>query len=150
MFRLCPHLRPYEGELEERIEQYVKYLQSVPSAGCFILSPDKKKVLLVCGYKRTSCFGPPKGKANECEEPYETACREVFEETGIDIRPYTTPSAFFRVKNVTLFVCSKQPPTHSTSATSHTLPCVCVYVLGNRLHLAYKKTSCCSQDWTTK
>jgi bis(5'-nucleosidyl)-tetraphosphatase len=41
---------------------------------------------LLIKHQRSSFWGFPKGHADESEQPYETAAREIFEETGLTIK----------------------------------------------------------------
>lgn len=41
---------------------------------------------LLIKHRRSSFWGFPKGHADEGEQPYETAVREVFEETGLKVK----------------------------------------------------------------
>lgn len=52
------------------------------TAGCIITNPSASKVLLVKGISK---WGFPKGHVEEGEQPFETAVREVYEETGLRV-----------------------------------------------------------------
>lgn len=54
-----------------------------PTAGVFIIDYEKMTVLFVQSYGKH--WGPPKGGKENSETPRETACRELYEETGISI-----------------------------------------------------------------
>lgn len=80
--------------LEEILEEWREYKQSVPTYGAIILSEGNTHVLLVQSYWAKSSWGFPKGKVNEAEDPAHCAVREVYEETGFDITDYIDPDFF--------------------------------------------------------
>lgn len=51
-------------------------------------------VLLVQHYWPENCWGFPKGKIEELEDPFKCATREVFEETGYDMSKSANPDLF--------------------------------------------------------
>ena len=61
---------------------YNKYKKKIPTAGSIILYNNN---ICLVRIKNSNMFGIPKGKKNGYETIYETAVREVLEETGIDI-----------------------------------------------------------------
>ena len=85
IFRHIPFLKPHVLHIEEVIEQWRGYKQSVPTFGAIVLNEDLTKVLLVQSYWAKPSWGFPKGKVNEDEDPSHCAVREVLEETGFDI-----------------------------------------------------------------
>jgi 8-oxo-dGTP pyrophosphatase MutT (NUDIX family) len=64
---------------------YNRYKKKIPTAGCIILCNNN---ICLVKIRHSNKFGLPKGKKNGFETIYETAIREVKEETGIDIEPY--------------------------------------------------------------
>jgi 8-oxo-dGTP pyrophosphatase MutT (NUDIX family) len=56
----------------------------IVKAGCFIIDPSSLKILLV--QSRGQMWGPPKGTLQENEIVENCAIREVFEETGLQIK----------------------------------------------------------------
>ncbi|PKU47302.1 m7 -mrna hydrolase isoform x2 [Limosa lapponica baueri] len=55
-------------------------------------------VLLVQGYLAKSGWGFPKGKVNKEEAPHDCAAREVFEETGFDIKDYICKEEYIELR----------------------------------------------------
>jgi|LakMenE01Jun11ns_1017448.scaffolds.fasta_scaffold9957677_2 8-oxo-dGTP pyrophosphatase MutT (NUDIX family) len=82
------HVFSYKNMLNEinninyYISRYNKYKKMIPTAGCIIVYNNN---LLVVRVKHAFKYGLPKGKKNNKETIYETAVREVLEETGIDV-----------------------------------------------------------------
>lgn len=64
-----------------------EYCRTIPLRGAIILNADLSKCVLVKGWSR-DLWGFPKGKVDESEEDEVCACREVYEELGINIMPY--------------------------------------------------------------
>uniref|UniRef100_A0A4X1U2R0 mRNA-decapping enzyme 2 n=1 Tax=Sus scrofa TaxID=9823 RepID=A0A4X1U2R0_PIG len=56
------------------------------------------QVLLVQGYLAKSGWGFPKGKVNKEEAPHDCAAREVFEETGFDIKDYICKDDYIELR----------------------------------------------------
>ncbi|XP_062040377.1 m7GpppN-mRNA hydrolase-like [Lepus europaeus] len=56
------------------------------------------QVLLVQGYLAKSGWGFPKGKVNKEEAPHDSAAREVFEETGFDIKDYICKDDYIELR----------------------------------------------------
>ncbi|XP_061703596.1 m7GpppN-mRNA hydrolase isoform X1 [Syngnathoides biaculeatus] len=73
-------------DVQKVLEQWKEYKMGVPTYGAIILDESLESVLLVQGYLAKSGWGFPKGKVNEDEAPHDCAVREVFEETGFDIK----------------------------------------------------------------
>lgn len=51
----------------------------------FLITEEKPRQVLLMHHKKLDCWMPPGGHQENMENPYETAIREVKEETGIDI-----------------------------------------------------------------
>ncbi|CAK1542373.1 unnamed protein product [Leptosia nina] len=85
IFQHVPELREYNGRVDEVLNNWREYKQSVPTYGAIILDTNLTHVLLVQSYWTKASWGFPKGKVNEDEEPWKCASREVLEETGFDI-----------------------------------------------------------------
>lgn len=85
VFKHCPFLSGYAGEVDKILENWRTYKMSVPTYGGILLDPEIKYVLLVQGFWTKSSWGFPKGKVNEEEAPHDCAIREVLEETGFDV-----------------------------------------------------------------
>nr|XP_018906093.1 PREDICTED: m7GpppN-mRNA hydrolase isoform X1 [Bemisia tabaci] len=85
MFQHIPFLKQYASMVNEVLEQWREYKQSVPTFGAIILSENYSHVLLVQSYWSKASWGFPKGKINKDETPLHCAAREVLEETGFEI-----------------------------------------------------------------
>ncbi|NXL65730.1 DCP2 hydrolase, partial [Chordeiles acutipennis] len=69
------------------------------SLGCLTVAfPCILQVLLVQGYLAKSGWGFPKGKVNKEEAPHDCAAREVFEETGFDIKDYICKEEYIELR----------------------------------------------------
>ncbi|XP_057675942.1 m7GpppN-mRNA hydrolase [Corythoichthys intestinalis] len=86
VFQHCPFLLPHGEDVQKVLEKWKEYKMGVPTYGAIILDESLESVLLVQGYLAKSGWGFPKGKVNEDEAPHDCAVREVFEETGFDIK----------------------------------------------------------------
>lgn len=85
IFQHVPQLREHIKNLDEVLDNWREYKQTVPTYGAILLDTDLTHVLLVQSYWTKASWGFPKGKVNEDEEPWKCAAREVLEETGFDI-----------------------------------------------------------------
>lgn len=85
IFQHVPQLREHVSSLDEVLDNWREYKQTVPTYGAILLDSDLSHVLLVQSYWTKASWGFPKGKVNEDEEPWKCAVREVLEETGFDI-----------------------------------------------------------------
>ncbi|XP_018330776.1 m7GpppN-mRNA hydrolase [Agrilus planipennis] len=95
VFQHIPALQSYCNKLDEIIEEWRSYKQTVPTYGAILLSENLTHVLLVQSYFAKSSWGFPKGKVNQEEDPTHCAIREVLEETGFDISNYIDPDLYF-------------------------------------------------------
>lgn len=86
MFRHVPYLGEHSSRVEEVVEQWREYKLAVPTNGAIILNSRLDKVLLVQSFSIRACWGFPKGKVNQGEEPYHCAEREVMEEVGLNVK----------------------------------------------------------------
>uniref|UniRef100_A0A8C0HPH7 mRNA-decapping enzyme 2 n=1 Tax=Buteo japonicus TaxID=224669 RepID=A0A8C0HPH7_9AVES len=75
-------------DVQKVLDEWKEYKMGVPTYGAIILDETLENVLLVQGYLAKSGWGFPKGKVNKEEAPHDCAAREVFEETGFDIKEY--------------------------------------------------------------
>uniref|UniRef100_A0A1Q3FFG8 m7GpppN-mRNA hydrolase n=1 Tax=Culex tarsalis TaxID=7177 RepID=A0A1Q3FFG8_CULTA len=97
LFQHIPFLQPHLMYVDKILEDWKQYKLSVPTYGAIILSEDLKHVLLVQSYWAKSSWGFPKGKINENEEPLHCAIREVYEETGYDIKNLIVPTEYIEL-----------------------------------------------------
>ena len=112
VFAHCPLLRPYENDCEELFEDFSRYKSMIPVYGVIMLSPDTKKMVLVCSYKGNS-WGFPRGKVNQNEPPLTAAVREALEETGFDATAHCKQENSLVYiegqKKVTLYIAQNVP-----------------------------------------
>ena len=87
MFRHCPLLQGYTKEEEDRAFQaFMEYKTRVPVRGAIMLNERMDEVVLVKGWKKGSSWSFPRGKIDQDELDLTCAVREVYEETGYDLR----------------------------------------------------------------
>lgn len=88
IFRHCPFLirESVAKDLDTLIAQWKTHKYSRPIRGAIILDQNLTKCLLVQGYPASTSWGFPKGKLEQGENDRDSAVREVYEETGFDIR----------------------------------------------------------------
>ncbi|KJP90061.1 hypothetical protein AK88_00230 [Plasmodium fragile] len=91
----CPILKKYvpPSAHEKFSLNWRRYCRTIPLRGAILLNHNLKKCLLVKGWS-TDSWSFPKGKVDELEEDSVCACREVYEEIGIDIFPYIDEKVF--------------------------------------------------------
>ncbi|OAX78980.1 hypothetical protein ACJ72_06708 [Emergomyces africanus] len=66
--------------------EFLAYKTRVPVRGAILLNQDMDEVVLVKGWKKNANWSFPRGKINKDEKDLDCAIREVYEETGFDIR----------------------------------------------------------------
>jgi len=105
MFSDDQHLAAYQ--------EFLGYKTRVPVRGAIMLNQEMDSVVLVKGWKTNASWSFPRGKINKDEPDIECAIREVYEETGYDIKAaglVTEPDAVkaidvtMREQHVRLFV----------------------------------------------
>lgn len=67
-------------------EEFLAYKTRVPVRGAILLNHELDSVLLVRGWKNGASWSFPRGKINKDEPDLDCAIREVWEETGFDVR----------------------------------------------------------------
>ncbi|XP_042643659.1 m7GpppN-mRNA hydrolase isoform X1 [Tyto alba] len=98
VFNHCPFLLPQGEDVQKVLEEWKEYKMGVPTYGAIILDETLENVLLVQGYLAKSGWGFPKGKVNKEEAPHDCAAREVFEETGFDIKDYICKDQYIELR----------------------------------------------------
>ena len=87
IFQHCPLFSVYDIELHSRaFSEFLAYKTRVPVRGAILLNDTLDEVVLVKGYKKGASWSFPRGKINKDERDIDCAIREVYEETGYDIR----------------------------------------------------------------
>ncbi|KAG7189900.1 hypothetical protein KM043_006070 [Ampulex compressa] len=94
IFSHIPFLKIHVGNIDNILEQWREYKQSVPTFGAIVLNEDLTQVLLVQSYWSKNSWSFPKGKVNKDEPPSHCAVREVLEETGFDISSLIDEDAY--------------------------------------------------------
>ncbi|PSK42974.1 hypothetical protein B9Z65_6928 [Elsinoe australis] len=67
-------------------QEFLGYKTRVPVRGAIMLNQEMDQVLLVKGWSKSASWSFPRGKINKDEDDLDCAVREVWEETGFDIK----------------------------------------------------------------
>ncbi|KAI0841767.1 hypothetical protein F5Y06DRAFT_198999 [Hypoxylon sp. FL0890] len=87
MFQHCPLLASFSTESHiKAFEEFLQYKTRVPVRGAIMLNDSMDAAVLVRGYKKGASWSFPRGKINKDEDDLDCAIREVYEETGYDLR----------------------------------------------------------------
>lgn len=87
IFQHCPLLASFSVENHMRaFEDFLQYKSRVPVRGAILLNEAMDSTVLVKGWKKGANWSFPRGKINKDEDDLDCAIREVYEETGFDIR----------------------------------------------------------------
>ncbi|KAL2129493.1 hypothetical protein VTI74DRAFT_7680 [Chaetomium olivicolor] len=87
IFQHCPLLAPFSADNHMRaFEEFLQYKTRVPVRGAILLNEAMDSTVLVKGWKKNANWSFPRGKINKDEDDLDCAIREVYEETGLDIR----------------------------------------------------------------
>ena len=87
LFQHCPLFNGFTGEQHlKAYEEFLAYKVRVPVRGAIMMDESMEKVVLVRGWKKGANWSFPRGKINKDEKDLDCALREVWEETGFDIR----------------------------------------------------------------
>lgn len=70
----------------QAFDDFLQYKSRVPVRGAIMLNDAMDSVVLVKGWKKGANWSFPRGKINKDEADLDCAIREVYEETGFDIR----------------------------------------------------------------
>eukprot|EP00455_Lapot_gusevi_P004620 TRINITY_DN11908_c0_g1_i2.p1 TRINITY_DN11908_c0_g1~~TRINITY_DN11908_c0_g1_i2.p1 ORF type:complete len:512 (+),score=26.79 TRINITY_DN11908_c0_g1_i2:48-1583(+) len=106
-FQYHPVFESHRESFDDYFSNFRDYVSQVPACGGILLEPSMTKCLLVSNYKGSS-WSFPRGKINKEESEFECAIREVYEETGFDMRPCVSPQDSLQVttnsRRVVLFI----------------------------------------------
>jgi mRNA-decapping enzyme subunit 2 len=87
IFQHCPLLAPFSAENHMRaFDEFMQYKTRVPVRGAILLNEAMDSTVLVKGWKKGANWSFPRGKINKDEDDLDCAIREVYEETGFDIK----------------------------------------------------------------
>lgn len=87
IFQHCPLFAGFPQDFfSEAFSQFLAYKTRVPVRGAILLNEAMDHVLLVKGWKKNANWSFPRGKINKDEKDLDCAVREVYEETGYDIK----------------------------------------------------------------
>ncbi|KAG6040457.1 hypothetical protein E4U41_000497 [Claviceps citrina] len=87
IFQHCPLLASFSVENHTKaFEEFLQYKTRVPVRGAIMLNQEMDSVVLVKGWKKGANWSFPRGKINKDEDDLDCAVREVYEETGLDLR----------------------------------------------------------------
>lgn len=87
MFQHCPLSSAYsELHHTQAYEDFLAYKTRVPVRGAIMLNDDMTHAVLVKGWKKGAKWSFPRGKINKDETNLDCAVREVYEETGYDLK----------------------------------------------------------------
>ena len=87
IFQHCPLLSGFSSyHHATAFSEFLAYKTRVPVRGAIMLNEAMDEVLLVKGWKKNANWSFPRGKINKDEPDLECAIREVYEETGFDIK----------------------------------------------------------------
>ena len=87
IFQHCPLLSAFtDSQHLAAYQEFLGYKTRVPVRGAILLNHDMDQVLLVKGWKKGASWSFPRGKINKDEKDLDCAIREVYEETGYDVK----------------------------------------------------------------
>jgi mRNA-decapping enzyme subunit 2 len=87
IFQHCPLMSSWSHYHHlAAFQEFLDYKTRVPVRGAIMLNHDMDEVVLVKGWKKGANWSFPRGKINKGEKDLDCAIREVYEETGFDIR----------------------------------------------------------------
>ena len=103
MFQHCPLFSAYSEQLHQQAyEQFLAYKTRVPVRGAIMLNDDMTHAVLVKGWKKGAKWSFPRGKINKEESDLDCAVREVWEETGYDLREADLVLPEEQMKSITI------------------------------------------------
>lgn len=87
IFKHCPLLHNFNEEHRTAaFDEFLAYKVRVPVRGAILLDEEMENVVLVKGWKKNANWSFPRGKILKDEDDLDCAIREVYEETGYDIK----------------------------------------------------------------
>lgn len=87
IFQHCPMFSSYSTyHHAQAFSEFLAYKTRVPVRGAIMLNEQMDSVVLVKGWKKGANWSFPRGKINKDEPDLDCAVREVYEETGYDIK----------------------------------------------------------------
>ncbi|XP_077661007.1 decapping enzyme complex catalytic subunit DCP2 [Aspergillus fumigatus Af293] len=87
IFQHCPLMSQWSHYHHiTAFSEFLAYKTRVPVRGAILLNQDMDEVVLVKGWKKGANWSFPRGKINKDEKDLDCAIREVYEETGYDVR----------------------------------------------------------------
>lgn len=87
IFQHCPLMSQWSHYHHmTAFSEFLAYKTRVPVRGAILLNPEMDEVVLVKGWKKGANWSFPRGKINKGEADLDCAIREVYEETGFDVR----------------------------------------------------------------
>ncbi|KMU74092.1 mRNA-decapping enzyme subunit 2 [Coccidioides immitis RMSCC 3703] len=87
IFQHCPLMSQWSSyHHSTAFSEFLAYKTRVPVRGAILLNETMDEVVLVKGWKKTAGWSFPRGKINKDEKDLDCAAREVYEETGFDIK----------------------------------------------------------------
>ena len=87
VFEHCPIFEDVNRAYSKQAyHEFLAYKKRIPVRGAILLNREMDKLVLVKGYKKNSSWSFPRGKMNRDESPLDCAIRELYEETGFNVR----------------------------------------------------------------
>ena len=87
IFQHCPMFSSFSTfRHAQAFSEFLAYKTRVPVRGAIMLNENMDSVVLVKGWKKGANWSFPRGKINKDEPDLDCAVREVYEETGYDIK----------------------------------------------------------------
>ncbi|ORY17077.1 hypothetical protein BCR34DRAFT_597167 [Clohesyomyces aquaticus] len=103
MFQHCPLSSSYsELHHTQAYDNFLEYKTRVPVRGAIMLNDDMTHAVLVKGWKKGAKWSFPRGKINKGEADLDCAVREVYEETGFDLKEYDLMGTEEKSKSITV------------------------------------------------